>query len=65
MFFGWALLLSLSYLFIGAYRGDSVIIFQTVRRDQIVSLLVMLAALLALHLRARAQLPAPQSERGE
>lgn len=40
-------------LFLEAFRGDSVIVFGVLRSAQLVSLLVLLASLVMLHLRAR------------
>lgn len=46
-------LASASALLLGAFRGDSMIIFNTVRLDQFVALLLLLAALIGLHTLAR------------
>lgn len=55
-FFSWVLLASAGYLIIGAFRGDSVVVFQALRRGQLISLMAMLGALIGMHYRARAAL---------
>ncbi|NIM94936.1 MAG: hypothetical protein GTO18_14640 [Anaerolineales bacterium] len=52
-FLAWVALTSLSVLILGAFRGDSVIVFETLRRDQVIALAVLMAALLGMHLLAR------------
>jgi phosphatidylglycerol:prolipoprotein diacylglycerol transferase len=46
-------LVSASSLFLGAFRGDSVILFAMFRQEQVLALLALLAALLGLHILAR------------
>jgi phosphatidylglycerol:prolipoprotein diacylglycerol transferase len=52
-FFAWVILTGFSYLIVGGFRGDSVLIFGNLRQDQILAWLIMFVGLLGLHLRAR------------
>ena len=52
-FLGWLGLAAASRLFLEAFRGDSVIVLGAVRLAQLLSLGLLLAGLLGLHLRAR------------
>jgi len=53
-------------LFLEAFRGDSVIVFDGLRQAQLGALIVLLLALVGLHLRARAEIPPlPQGEHVE
>jgi hypothetical protein len=53
-------------LFLEAFRGDSVIVLNGLRQAQLGALIVLLLALVALHLRARAEIPPlPQGEHVE
>lgn len=56
VFLSWLGLASGSRLFVEAFRGDSVLVLGGVRQAQLISLGVLLAILLALHLRARRSL---------
>ncbi len=49
----WILLTSISRLFLEAFRGDSVLIFDGLRSAQVVSLSIAIAAMLGLHYLAR------------
>jgi prolipoprotein diacylglyceryl transferase len=49
----WILLTSISRLFLEAFRGDSVLIFDGLRNAQVVSLAIAVAAMLAFHYLAR------------
>ncbi len=49
----WLAMISASYLLVSGFRGDSVIVFEVLRRGQLISFLVLLLALSGLHLRAR------------
>ncbi|UCF61445.1 MAG: prolipoprotein diacylglyceryl transferase [Anaerolineaceae bacterium] len=49
----WILLTSISRLFLEAFRGDSVLIFDGLRSAQVVSLALAVAAMLAFHYLAR------------
>jgi len=50
-------------LFLEAFRGDSVIVFDGLRQAQLGALILLLLALVALHFRARAEIPPlPQGE---
>jgi len=60
LFLGWMVLAAGSRLFLEAFRGDSVIAFGTVRLAQLLSLGLLLAALLGLHLRAKAREMSPR-----
>jgi phosphatidylglycerol:prolipoprotein diacylglycerol transferase len=40
-------------LFLEAFRGDSILIFAGIRQAQLISLLILLAALIMMHLKAR------------
>ncbi|NIM95585.1 MAG: hypothetical protein GTO18_17950 [Anaerolineales bacterium] len=53
LFLSWVSLTALSRLLIEAFRGDSVIVFNSLRSAQLVSLLILLASLAGLHLLAR------------
>lgn len=53
LFFTWLGLAAASRLFLEAFRGDSVIVFGTLRSAQLVSLGLLLGAMLGLHLLAR------------
>jgi len=53
LFLGWMVLAAASRLSLEAFRGDSVIVLGAVRLAQLLSLGLLLAALLGLHLRAR------------
>lgn len=57
-FLCWLCLASLSRLLLEAFRGDSILVLGNLREAQLVSLGVLLAALLGLHLRARRSGPA-------
>lgn len=56
IFLGWLALASASRLFLEAFRGDSILVYGGVRQAQLVSLLLLLAAMAILHLRARRHL---------
>ncbi|HEY42730.1 MAG TPA: prolipoprotein diacylglyceryl transferase [Anaerolineae bacterium] len=51
----WILLTAISRLFLEAFRGDSVIIFDGLRSAQVVSLVIAIATMLGLHLLAKRQ----------
>ena len=53
LFLGWMVLAAASRLSLEAFRGDSVIVLGAVRLAQLLSLGLLLAALLGMHLRAR------------
>jgi prolipoprotein diacylglyceryl transferase len=53
LFLGWLGLSAAARLFLEAFRGDSLIVFETLRAAQLVSLGLLLVCLWALHLRAR------------
>jgi prolipoprotein diacylglyceryltransferase len=53
LFLGWMVLTAASRLSLEAFRGDSVVVLGAVRLAQLISLGLLLAALLGLHLRAR------------
>jgi len=55
LFLAWAGLASASRLFLEAFRGDSLIVLGTLRLAQLLSLGVLLAAMLAMHRRARSR----------
>jgi prolipoprotein diacylglyceryltransferase len=53
-------------LFLEAFRGDGVIVLNGLRQAQLGALIVLLLALVALHLRAIAEIPPlPQGEHVE
>ncbi|MCH7588499.1 MAG: prolipoprotein diacylglyceryl transferase [Chloroflexi bacterium] len=52
-FLAWVALSATSQIFLEAFRGDSIIILNSLRRNQVVGLVIMLAALLGLHLLVR------------
>lgn len=51
LFLLWAAVAALSGLFIGAFRGDSVVVFDVVRRGQLIALIVVLGASILLRYR--------------
>lgn len=53
LFLAWVALAAASRLFLEGFRGDSVIVLGTIRSAQLASLGVLLATMLAMHLRAR------------
>jgi len=53
LFLAWLAMAAASRLFLEAFRGDSVIIFEMVRAAQLLSLVVLTAAMAGVHLRAR------------
>ena len=59
---GWLALTASARLFLEAFRGDSVIVLNGIREAQIVSLVVLWAALVGLHLRARGKQGARRSD---
>lgn len=61
VFLGWVVLASASRLFLEAFRGDSVLVLGGVRQAQLVSLLLLLAAMVGLHLLAQ---PRPGGQAG-
>ena len=54
LFLAWLAMTGASRLFLEAFRGDSVIVLGSLRAAQLISLIVLGAALLGLHQRARA-----------
>jgi len=54
-FLAWVSLLAASQIFLEAFRGDSIIILDSLRRNQVVGLVITLGALLGMHLLAREQ----------
>jgi prolipoprotein diacylglyceryl transferase len=61
LFLSWVSLAAASRLFIEAYRGDSVVIFNSLRSAQVVSLGIIAVALSGLHLLARRSASTAQS----
>jgi phosphatidylglycerol:prolipoprotein diacylglycerol transferase len=61
IFWLWLAMISAAYLLVGAFRGDSVIVFQVLRQGQLLSFGGLLAGLIGLHLCARAT---PQTDAG-
>lgn len=55
LFLAWVGLASASRLFLEAFRGDSVIVLESLRLAQLLSLGVLLAAMLAIHRQARSR----------
>ncbi len=54
-FLSWLAMAAASRLFLEAFRGDSVIIFDTVRSSQVVSLVVLVGALVGMHFAGKQQ----------
>ena len=54
-FLSWLALAAVSRLFLEAFRGDSVIILGSVRSAQVVSLIILIAAMLGQHLLGKGQ----------
>ncbi len=61
LFLLWVALSALSRLLIEAFRGDSVIAFNAIRSAQLLSLLVLILALIAMHLLVRQQRESSES----
>jgi prolipoprotein diacylglyceryl transferase len=61
LFLSWISLAAASRLFIEAYRGDSVVILNSLRSAQVVSLVIIIAALSGLHILARRRASPGQS----
>jgi phosphatidylglycerol:prolipoprotein diacylglycerol transferase len=49
-FLSWVVMAAAARLFLGAFRGDSVILLGGIRSTQVISLVVLLGAMLGLHL---------------
>lgn len=54
-FLAWVSLLAASQFFLEAFRGDSIIILNSLRQNQVVGLVITLSALLGMHLLGREQ----------
>jgi phosphatidylglycerol:prolipoprotein diacylglycerol transferase len=61
LFLMWVALSALSRLLVEAFRGDSIIAFNSVRSAQLVSLLVLVLALVSMHILVRRQAQLSQS----
>lgn len=55
-FFLWMGLASASALLVSGFRGDSVVVFEMLRRSQLIALLLLLAAMISAHFRARSEM---------
>lgn len=62
LFLTWVALAALSRLILEAFRGDSVVAFESLRSAQLVSLFVLAAALMGLHLLWRLQARDPANK---